>query len=90
MIIPKTVNEFLAFFLEPESKIISFTSHRRIPHVIYKKRYMKIRTKMKNPSAALHGTLNLGIRRYMKIKTKIQNHPTALNVTPNLKICISC
>ena len=31
MIIPKTVNKFLAFFLEPESKIISFTSYRRVP-----------------------------------------------------------
>ena len=59
MIIPKTVNKFLAFFLEPESKIISFTSYRRIPHLIYKKRYMKIRTKMKNPSADLNATLNM-------------------------------
>ena len=77
MIIPKTVNEFLAFLLEPESKIISFTSYRRVPQnfiVVAPQlfllfsfiwRYMKIRAQMKNPSAAL---MQLSIRKYADLK----------------------
>ena len=47
---------------------------------------MKIRTNIKNPSAALNATLNLLIWRCMKIRTNMKTYSAALNGTLNLRI----